>query len=105
MLKKQYDYAVYIGRFQPIHKGHIEAIQQAFQIAENLIIVCGSALRPRDPKNPWHISERFDMIQDAITKEFPEDTQRYKLTYCLDYMYNDTRWLEEVQQRVKSIWH
>lgn len=97
---RKFDNAVYIGRFQPVHKGHIETIKKALEIADNVIIVIGSAYRPRDPKNPWTILERMDMIQFVLERELKDDFHRIKITYCLDYMYNDNRWLEEVQLRV-----
>lgn len=101
-MSKKYDYAVFVGRFQPVHNGHLNAIKQALEIADKLIVVCGSAYKPRDPKNPWTVAERFEMIQGAIESVIPEDANRVHYTYCYDYVYNDTKWLEEVQRTVHS---
>ncbi len=100
--EKKYDYAVYIGRFQPVHNGHISLIKQAGEIAHKVIIVCGSADKPRDPKNPWTVAERFDMLEDVLYNDEERLNFSVGYTYCYDYVYNNSKWFKEVQQQVHA---
>jgi len=60
---------LYIGRFQPFHKGHANAILQIFEKYPNLkklYIGIGSAEDNYLPKNPLTSSERFQIIESAL---------------------------------------
>lgn len=37
-----FDYLVYIGRFQPVHTGHIHVIKEALKLSKELVLVIGS---------------------------------------------------------------
>lgn len=37
--KKQFDYLVFIGCFQPFHLGHEQVLRKAVQLADNIIIL------------------------------------------------------------------
>ncbi|MCK5389168.1 MAG: nicotinamide-nucleotide adenylyltransferase [Candidatus Thorarchaeota archaeon] len=58
--------SVFIGRFQPIHKGHIHTIQQILDKGEDLIIVVGSAQYSHTPNNPFTGGERVMLIKQAL---------------------------------------
>lgn len=47
MTTKLLDYAVFIGRMRPVHLAHMKIIEEALEKAEKLIILVGSANRPR----------------------------------------------------------
>ena len=49
----QYDFAVFVGRFQPLHNGHQHVIDQALRSAKKLIILIGSADTARSIRNPF----------------------------------------------------
>ena len=68
MSNKKYDTIVYIGRFQPLHNAHVEIIRRAKSLADNLVIIIGSANQPRTYKNPFTTEERVAMIRDLATK-------------------------------------
>ena len=89
---KKYDLAVFIGRFQPFHDGHKAVIEEALKQAENVCVVIGSANAPRTDRNPFSYQERAEIIR----KEFPD----VFLTCVEDSMYNDTKWVEDVQAAV-----
>jgi bifunctional NMN adenylyltransferase/nudix hydrolase len=100
MSKKDNDFAVFIGRFQPPHKRHIEAMQQGLNIAEKLIIVLGSAKAARNIKNPFSTEEREQMIRSCFS-----DSQNKNIIFktVRDYYYNDNNWVTDVQQKVGSV--
>lgn len=61
--------ALYIGRFQPFHNGHADALAQIFADGvERVIIGIGSAEDNFLPENPYTAGERFEMIEEALTE-------------------------------------
>lgn len=52
--------ALFIGRFQPLHYGHLHAIREAIK-KYNVIIVIGSVAKS-DSKNPFSYSQRKKML-------------------------------------------
>ena len=96
---KQYDFLVFIGRFQPFHLGHQSVICAALQQADRVIILVGSSRQPRSLRNPWTFSERKQFIKASFTED---DSQRISIAPLLD-TYNDLSWVRLVQQTVEGI--
>ena len=53
---------LFIGRFQPLHNGHLSIIEHAISEVDELIIGIGSAEKSYLPKDPFTAGERMDMI-------------------------------------------
>jgi len=53
---------LFVGRFQPFHKGHLEAIKYALKHVDRLVIVIGSAQKSHELNNPFTAGERVEMI-------------------------------------------
>ena len=101
--KKQgkFDTLVYIGRFQPLHNAHINIIKQAAELANQVIVIVGSANQPRTHKNPFTFDERADLIFDALDNiklEIPS----LAIAGNIDTIYDDTAWVIRVQEIVAS---
>ena len=62
-----YTNGMILGRFQPIHRGHMEIIKKAMELCENLLIVVGSAEKERTAQNPFSFVERKHLIETAIS--------------------------------------
>lgn len=62
---------LFIGRFQPFHKGHLETLKFALDNVDQLIIAIGSSQKSHEPRNPFTAGERVLMIRNAID-EVPE---------------------------------
>lgn len=58
--------AAYIGRFQPIHKGHLEVMKRILEEVENLVVVVAAAQISHTFKNPLTAGERIQLILDAV---------------------------------------
>ena len=58
--------ALYVGRFQPFHLGHLEAIQDVLKEVEELVIVIGSAQYSHNMVNPFTAGERLIMVRRAL---------------------------------------
>ncbi len=102
MSHKQYDLAVFIGRFSPFHKGHEAVISQAFDHADHVLVLIGSANRPQTLRNPFSYQCRVDMIDSVFPCNRPPP---YKLTIrpLNDFGYRDQRWMEKVQSQVGKV--
>lgn len=100
-MSKQYDYLVFIGRFQPFHNGHKEVVAKALALANKVIIMVGSAGKPRSTKNPWLFTERVDMIFKAV-EDLPGAKEGIGISPLYDKTYNDQAWVTGVQQIVDA---
>lgn len=56
-----------VGRFQPLHKGHLSVIREVLRQCDELIIVIGSAEESHTDKNPFTAGERYQMILSSLT--------------------------------------
>ncbi|NLR73876.1 MULTISPECIES: bifunctional nicotinamide-nucleotide adenylyltransferase/Nudix hydroxylase [Leeia] len=94
------DYLIYIGRFQPLHHGHLATVQKALELAEKVIIICGSARRAKSYELPWSVEEREQMLRACLS---PEQQNRVYCVGVSDRMYNDQQWVTEVQNAVDKV--
>ncbi len=97
---KAFDFLVFIGRFQPFHKGHLAVIEVGLKQAEQLIILCGSAHQPRSARNPWIVSEREAMIRGAVSES---DNPHIHVAPLMDIVYNDESWVRNVQATINGM--
>jgi bifunctional NMN adenylyltransferase/nudix hydrolase len=88
------DALVFIGRFSPFHNGHKSVIEQALNLAKEVVVVLGSSFAARSIRNPFTFQERKAMIKSV----FPSD--RVKVVPVSDYPYDDTRWVNAIQRVV-----
>ena len=58
--------ALFIGRFQPFHLGHLDAVNQALKKTDLLFIGIGSTENNYQPQNPFTVGERIQMIKAAL---------------------------------------
>lgn len=66
---------LYVGRFQPFHLGHLEAIKGILQEVEELVIVIGSAQYSHDMQNPFTAGERLVMIRNSLQEAKVDSSQ------------------------------
>jgi nicotinamide-nucleotide adenylyltransferase len=57
---------LYVGRFQPFHLGHLNAIKDVLKEVEELVIVIGSAQNSHNSSNPFTAGERLVMVRRAL---------------------------------------
>lgn len=92
----EFDYLIFIGRFEPLHNGHAAVMRQALARARKLIVLVGSADAPRTTKNPWSASERAVMIHASL----PDASERIVIKPLRDHLYSEARWIASVQRLV-----
>ena len=91
-----HDTALLIGRFEPVHSGHLALLQEALRQAPQVIVVVGSAWQPRSPKNPFTWQEREAMLREALPAP---DRARVQVLPVRDY-YNEVVWVQAVRAGV-----
>jgi len=69
---------LFVGRFQPFHNGHLEAVKYALRKIDYLYIVVGSAQKSHERDNPFTAGERIMMIKAALN-EAGVDANRWML--------------------------
>jgi nicotinamide-nucleotide adenylyltransferase len=57
-----------VGRFQPIHKGHVKAIEGILAEMDEIVIIIGSAQYSHRLDNPFTVGERLTMIRNALNE-------------------------------------
>lgn len=86
--------ALFIGRFQPFHLGHLSVVKTILQENDFLIIGIGSAEKSRTSQNPFTASERWGMITATLDAE---KIPRKKYTIIPIRDINDyDQWVEHV---------
>ena len=88
--------AVFIGRFQPFHIGHLNVVQNALTQADSMLMLVGSAYRPRSWKNPFTYTERVAFIRKGTAKVAKPVTT----LPLVDTLYNDRAWTVNVRTAV-----
>ncbi len=58
-----------MGRFQPLHKGHLGAIKNILEKVDELVIIVGSSQYSHRLDNPFTTGERIAMIRRALEEE------------------------------------
>jgi nicotinamide-nucleotide adenylyltransferase len=66
---------LYVGRFQPFHTGHLNAIRDVLKEVEELVIVIGSAQYSHNINNPFTAGERLVMIRRALKEAKMDDSR------------------------------
>ncbi|MFQ5921014.1 MAG: nicotinamide-nucleotide adenylyltransferase [Nitrososphaerales archaeon] len=59
-------YGILVGRFQPFHIGHLQAVRFALGKVKTLWIIIGSAQKSHEPRNPFTAGERLAMIKATL---------------------------------------
>ena len=89
---------IFLGRFQPFHKGHLWAIKEALKKVDELIILIGTADESRTSKNPFTAEEREEMINLTLKQE---NIQNY-IIVKLDDIPDDNLYANYVKQHTKK---
>lgn len=95
-------YSVLIGRFQPFHLGHLEIVKKALEQTDELILLFGSHNESRSVRNPLTTSERMKITQASLV-DAGIDLERVHMAPLENYTYNLNRWVEEVQDVVRTV--
>lgn len=84
--------ALFIGRFQPFHKGHLKAIKYLSNKYDEVILGIGSSQYSKTVDNPFSSDERMLMIKESLKQE---NISNYKIILIPD-LHNPPRWVDHV---------
>ncbi|MCS7116278.1 MAG: nicotinamide-nucleotide adenylyltransferase [Nitrososphaerota archaeon] len=85
---------VFVGRFQPFHKGHLQVILELLKNVDELIIIIGSSQKSHELDNPFTTGERLTMIRESL-RDAGVDDSRYWLIPVPDVDMH-TLWVAQV---------
>jgi nicotinamide-nucleotide adenylyltransferase len=87
--------AIVVGRFQPLHFGHVSMIEYAASQCEYLTIGIGSCNRDGSIENPFTAEEREEMLKESLTLAIP-----YELKRIPDFGDNN-RWIAWIRENIR----
>ena len=83
-----------IGRFQPFHLGHLEAVNFALSNVEQLYIGIGSSNKSHQPRNPFTAEERNQMIMSSLD----ENTLKKVSIYDIPDVDDHSKWTQSIDK-------
>lgn len=90
--------ALFIGRFQPFHKGHLKIIRNISKTYDKIIIGIGSSQYSHISENPFTSEERMEMINQTLVRN---DIKNYKIILIPD-IHNPPKWIEHVKSIIRD---
>ena len=87
--------ALFVGRFQPFHRGHLSVIKDLLHAHQHVNIVIGSAQESRTEKNPFSADEREEMIRRTLEAE--HIPKRYSI-FRIEDVFDDEKWSRSVME-------
>ncbi len=83
---------LFVGRFQPFHKGHLMVVQGMRKVCERFVIGIGSPDKQSSKQNPFSLDQRREMIGAALLDANIPDAD---ILECHDTP-TDTEWANAV---------
>ena len=83
-----------IGRFQPFHLGHLEAVNFALSNVEQLYIGIGSSNKSNQPRNPFTSEERKEMIVSSLDEKTLQRVSIYDIPDVGDH----SKWTQSIDR-------
>lgn len=83
--------ALFVGRFQPFHTGHLHAIKAAKEQYGDIVVVVGSTQEWGTEENPLTIEQRIAELR----RQLPD----VKIITQQD-VFNDKEWVRQIRRKV-----
>jgi len=90
--------ALFIGRFQPFHLGHLKVIKGASEKYDEIIIGIGSSQYRNIIENPFTSDEREEMIKKTLEKN---KVKNFRIVLIPD-IHNPPKWVNHVTSIVSD---
>ncbi|MHC1579652.1 MAG: nicotinamide-nucleotide adenylyltransferase [Candidatus Alkanophagales archaeon] len=91
--------ALYIGRFQPYHKGHHAVIKEIATQFDEVVIVIGSAQKSHELDDPFTAGERYLMISKSLRDD---GILNYYIVPVIDVNRNAV-WVSHVESLIPPV--
>lgn len=90
------DRGLFLGRFQPMHLGHLAVLQRLAQAHDEVVVAIGSANVSHTPINPFTGGERVEMVHGAVQ----DAGLRNVLVLPIPDIGRNTLWVSHVESLV-----
>ncbi len=97
---KKFKVGLFVGRFQPLHSGHMKVIDYADKICTRLVIGVGSSQISGTSDNPLSSEVRIRIIRAALKGSI--DPKRVEYLEIPDFG-NDDAWFVYIAERIPKI--
>ena len=94
MTGKPYDIAVVLGRFQPLHIGHINLIKQSLTLAKKVFVIIGHS----GFQDIRHFIEPEE-VATIIGNTFYVDRENLHIEHIAD-MHDDGKWVLKLANKI-----
>jgi len=91
--------ALFVGRFQPMHLGHLKVIKWILKKYDKVFIAIGSSQESNTNKNPFTLEERKIMIDNTLKNEGIEE-KKYEM-FGIPDVHDDKAWVESISKKAK----
>ncbi len=98
--ENKYKHVVVVGRFQPLHYGHLYLMKQALRLADAVTIGVGS-VNLKDDDNPFSFYQRKYMIHKALKRDGMMDKIQ-GIVPIYDYP-DDNKWVNEALKKIGKV--
>ena len=100
VISSKRDVALFIGRFQPLHHGHIYMLKKLLKLYNLIKIGVGSSQFSKTIVNPFTYSERVNFITSALNKR-GITSEKFRV-YPIPDIFNAREWVNHVISIVGS---
>jgi nicotinamide-nucleotide adenylyltransferase len=90
--------ALFIGRFQPFHNGHLSVLKKIYKHYDTIIIGIGSSQYSHTKENPFSFEERKQMITESLENQ---NIKNFSIIAIPD-IHNPPNWVSHVVSMVKD---
>ncbi len=95
--KYRFDFGLFVGRFQPFHKGHLHALRFAIKFCKKLVIGVGSSQISNTERNPLTSNKRIAIIKTTLGNEI---LSKNRLIFAkIPDFSNDEKWFRYIISR------
>jgi nicotinamide-nucleotide adenylyltransferase len=93
--------ALFIGRFQPFHLGHLKYIKKILKNYNKIIIVIGSSQEKNTQKNPFSAKQRKHMITGSL-KQDKINLRKIEIQFLKDYPEDNEKWFNNLVKKINK---
>jgi len=86
--------AVFLGRFQPFHIGHLSIVEKILESYPSMMLIIGSSEKSWTEENPWTYQKRLSIIVENLPEELLPRVTLYPLADVPD----DNVWCENLKK-------
>lgn len=98
----KYKVALFIGRFQPFHNGHMYSLNKCLELAESVIVGIGSSQESGTENNPWDFETRKKMIEGLFAEIGLPGVSRKVEVVAIPDVFNDEKWGKLIEEIISE---